>query len=182
MAHLTRYYMYNRIRECLEKNKLFPLDGKILGISGIDNFRPLISKKAKVMDTKYPEVNMQKLPFESNSFDCVISDQVIEHVRSPKEAIDESYRVLNRNGVAIHTTCFLNYIHCGPIDFWRFSPESLRYLCSDFSQILDYGGWGNRFAILLCFVSERFRYMEIPNSRWSIRHLVATYNEKKYPI
>ena len=174
--------MYKRIRECLKKNKLLPLDGKILGISGIDNFRPLISKKAEVIDTEYPEVDMQNLPFESNSFDYVISDQVIEHVKNPKKAIDESYRVLKRNGVAIHTTCFLNYIHFDPIDFWRFSPESLRYLCKDFSQILDYGGWGNRFAILLCFISERFRSMEIPDSKWSIRHLVATHNEMRYPI
>ena len=80
MAHLTRYYMYKRIKECFKE----PINGKILGISGIENFRPLISKDAKVLDVHYPEVDMQSLPYEDNSFDFVISDQVIEHLENQK--------------------------------------------------------------------------------------------------
>ena len=178
MAHLTRYYMYKKLREFFKE----PMDGKILGISGIKNFRPLISKTADVLDVQYPEVDMQNLPYEDNTFDFVISDQVIEHIEDPKKAVKESHRVLKKGGIAIHTTCFMNYIHLCPKDFWRFSPYALRYLCKDFSEILQSGGWGNRFAILLCFLSDRFRWMSIPDSRWSIRHLIATYNEKRYPI
>lgn len=182
MVHLTRYYMYKQITYFLKENNLLPLDGKILGISNIESFRPLISEKAKVIDTKYPEVDMQQLPYSSNSFDYVISDQVIEHIEDPKKAIEESYRILKKNGIAIHTSCFMNYIHRDPIDLWRFSPESLKYLCKDFSEILFYGGWGNRVAILACLISEKFRHMTIPESKWSIRNLIATYNEERYPI
>jgi ubiquinone/menaquinone biosynthesis C-methylase UbiE len=99
----------------------------------------LISKNAEVLDVQYPE------------FDFVISDQVIEHLEDPKKAVKESYRVLKKGGVAIHTTCFINYIHFCPKDFRRFSPDALRYLCKDFSEILQCEGWGNRIAILLCF-------------------------------
>jgi len=178
MVHLTRYYMYKRIKECFKE----PINGKILGISGIENFRPLISKDAEVLDVHYPEVDMQSLPYKDNSFDFVISDQVIEHLENPKKAIEESYRVLKRGGIAIHTTCFMNYIHYCPKDYWRFSPDALRYLCKDFSEILQCEGWGNRIAILLCFISDKFRFMKIPETKWSIRRLIATYNEKRYPI
>ena len=78
----------------------------------------------------------------------ILRSQIIEHLEPPKRAIDESYRVLKKDGIAIHTTCFINYIHPCPKDFWRFSPETLRYLCKDFSEILYCGSWGNCIAIL----------------------------------
>ena len=93
MVHLTRYRMYKEIKQCLERNNLLPLYGKILGISGIENFRSWISKRDKVIETNYPDVDMQDLPFEDNTFDYVISDQVIEHLQDPKRAIEESYKV-----------------------------------------------------------------------------------------
>jgi ubiquinone/menaquinone biosynthesis C-methylase UbiE len=159
-----------------------PLTGKILGISGIESFRPLISKNAELIEIFYPDVDIHNLPYEDNSFDFVISDQVFEHIEDPKKAMMESYRVLKKGGIAIHTTCFMNYIHYCPKDFWRFSPDSLRYLCKDFSEVLHCDGWGNRIAILLCFLGDRFRFMKIPDYKYSIRSLIANYNEEKYPI
>ena len=41
---------------------------------------------------------------ESNSFDGVICSDVIEHVQRPGELIDEIYRVLKPNGVAVLST------------------------------------------------------------------------------
>ena len=93
------------------------INGKILGISGIENFQSLISEKAEVTDVQYPEVDLQDLPYADNSFNFIISDQVIEHLENPKRAIEESYRVLMSGGIAIHTTCFVNAIHPYPKDF-----------------------------------------------------------------
>ena len=184
MAHLIRYYMYKQIKQCLKRNNLLPLNGKILGISNIESFHPLISEKAKVIDTKYPEVDMQHLPYDNNSFDYVISDQVIEHLLDPKKAIEESHRVLRENGIAIHTTCFMNYIHPGPLDLWRFSPDALRLISEEcgFSQTVQCAGWGNRMALILCFMGDRFRSMNIPETKWSVRNYIATKNEPRYPI
>ena len=179
MAHLTRYYMYKKISGYFKE----PLKGKILSVSGINSFYPLIDmRNVELTEVNYPEVDMQNLPYENNVFDFVISDQVIEHLENPYKAIKESYRVLNKGGIAIHTTCFMNHIHRCPEDFWRFSPEALRHLCKEFSEILYCEGWGNRIAILLCFLSDRFRFMRIREIKWSIRRLIATYNEEKYPI
>jgi len=139
MVNLTRYYMYKRINECFKD----PMTGKILGISGIKNFYSSIDmKNAEIIEVEYPSVDMQNLPFKNDTFDFVLSDQVIEHLQNPHQAINESYRVLKKGGIGIHTTCFINYIHRVPIDFWRFSPEALRYICKDcgFSQIIQCEG------------------------------------------
>ena len=170
--------MYKSIREYLKR----PMDGKILGISGIDNFYPMIHEKAHIVEANFPDVDMQDLPYGNNTFNFVISDQVIEHLENPKKAIDESYRILRTGGIAIHTTCFMNAIHPCPKDFFRFSPDSLKYLCKNFSEILRCEGWGNRLAILLCFLGNRLRLMRIPKNKSSLRHVIATWNEKGYPI
>ena len=49
-------------------------------------------------------------------------------------------------------------------------------------KILGIKGWRNRIAILLCSISDKFRFMKIPETKWSIRDLIATYNEEIYPI
>ena len=120
--------MYKRIKECFKE----PMKGKILGISGIKNFYPLIDmKNAEIIETQYPDVDMQNLPFHDNTFDFVLSDHRTDHPDKPRKAIFESYRVLKKGGVAIHTTCFMLPIHPSPKDFWRFSPDCLRRLCED---------------------------------------------------
>ena len=52
------------------------MNGKVLGINGIKNFSSLISENANILDVRYPEINMQNLPYENNSIDFVISNQV----------------------------------------------------------------------------------------------------------
>jgi len=179
MVHLTRYCMYKRIKECFKE----PVTGKILGISGIKNFYPSIDmKNAEIIEVQYPSVDMQNLPFKNNIFDFVISDQVIEHLENPQKAVDESYRVLKNGGVAIHTTCFMLPIHLAPQDYWRFTPDALLCLCHNFSEIQQCNGWGNKVAYLLCVISHRFQFMEIPESKWSIRRWLASWNDTRYPI
>jgi len=177
--HLTRFFMYKRIMSCLEE----PVRGELLGISGIKNFLPLFNREStKITEVWYPDVDMQNLPFNESAFDFVISDQVIEHLEDPKIAVGESWRVLQPGGIAIHTTCFMNFIHPCPKDLWRFSPDALVYLCADFSEIVQCEGFGNRIVHLLCFISNRFRFMHIPETRLSLRHLLATWNEDRYPM
>jgi len=176
---LTRYSMYKQIEHALPG----PISGKVLSISGLEGMRHLLDEaRCEVTDASYPEVDIHHLPYPDETFDWVISDQVLEHIENPDAGIAESWRVLKKGGIAIHTTCFVNYYHPAPIDYWRFSPDALRFLCARFSKILQCGGWGNRLAILLCFLGDRFRAMEIPERRFSLRRWVATLNEPRYPI
>lgn len=176
---LSRYYMYERIEAALDA----PLTGKILGISGIEKIGHLIdSGKAEITAADYPDVDMQFMPYPADSFDIVVSDQVIEHLASPAKAIAECQRVLRPGGLAIVTTCFLNPLHPSPNDYWRFTPEGLHCLFNNPGwEILECGGWGNRLALILIFIRDRFRFLYIPRGT-SLRTRLARWNEIKYPI
>ena len=179
MANLTRYYMYKEIEKALKK----PMKGRILGISGINRFRHMIDlQKSKIVDVKYPKIDMQKLPYKTGSFDYVISDQVIEHLADPFLAISESRRVLKKNGIAIHTTCFINPIHFGPSDYWRFSSDALKILCKPFSKIVQTGSWGNWPSVLICLIGKKLRFAEVPETRFSTFNMLASFNQSKFPI
>ena len=93
---LTRYAMYENIKKVIP----LPLQGHILGISGLENFLPLVDQsKSTVVVTAYPKYDIHDLPFENEAFDYVISDQVLEHVENPLLAFKEASRVLKRGGL-----------------------------------------------------------------------------------
>ena len=174
---LTRYSMNRRIAAALPKK----ISGKILSIGALGDIGFAINAtQGEIVEACYPDVDVQHLPYPDEMFDAVISDQVLEHVEDPVRAINESYRVLKKGGVAVHTTCFINQFHPSPRDFWRFSPDALRFLCRSFSEIIQCEGWGNWAAVMVCFLGDRFRNMRIPE--WGFRHAIATKNQNRYPI
>ncbi len=84
MNRLTRYCMYKKIAKIFKE----PMRGGILGVSGVKNFYSLIDMKdSKLIEVDYPEVDMQDLPYDNDSFDFVISDQVLEYLEDPRKAI-----------------------------------------------------------------------------------------------
>ena len=139
-------------------------------------------QKSKIIDTKHPKVNMQKLPYKTGSFDYVISDQVIEHLTDPFKAVNESCRILRKNGIAIHTTCFINPIHFGPLDYWRFSTDALKILCKPFSKIIQSDSWGNWPTVLICLIGGKLRFAEVPETKFSPFNMLARFNQPKFPI
>jgi ubiquinone/menaquinone biosynthesis C-methylase UbiE len=100
------------------------------------------------------------LSFPDERFDLVLFDQVLEHVEgNSQDAIDEIYRVLT-GGLRICGTVHVYPIHAYPSDFWPFTPEGLKLLCSDYLETVECGGWGNiylRFLAWLGLIRNRFR-------------------------
>lgn len=180
--------MYKKIFSALD----LPIHGNILGISGLKFWRgsknytppfPIIAEGAAVTEAYFPDIRMEALPYADNTFDYVIADQVIEHIEGDvQKAIDEARRVLKKGGVAVIATTFIQPIHWGPKDMWRFSPDALRYLCRDFSEIIQCEGWGNRFAHALFFLYPKSRAWQVPEQKWSVARLFATTNDKCYPL
>ena len=155
---------------------------KVLSISNSQHLVNIIGlANASVLNACYPDYDILSLPFQDESFDVVVSDQVLEHIRGdPQVAINETKRVLKKGGIAVHTTCFMNPIHEHPLDMWRFTPSSLQYLCQDWSRVIDCGGWGNRIAFALMILG--LRMMPIPHAKWHPMHIIATKNELDFPI
>jgi len=101
----------------------------------------------KVADN-FPEVDIHHLPYDNNSFDFLITDQILEHVEKPWVAAKEIFRVLKPGGISVATGPFMIGDHgCENWkDYYRFTPDGWRSLFSDF-EILEAEGWGNDLVV-----------------------------------
>ena len=81
-------------------------------------------------DAKLPNV-------PDNSYDLVLSTQVLEHVRRPEDYLQEAKRILKPGGKLILTTHGVFYDHACPYDFRRWTADGL-------SLILDDAGFSER--------------------------------------
>jgi len=180
-AHLVRYSMYQRLALCCSEID-WPKNVDALSISGSGFLTNLACAHAHTVDASYPEHNMVDLQFNNDSFDLVVSDQVLEHVSgNPFTAISESFRVLKPGGICIHATVMLYQIHGYPSDYWRFTPDALELLCEESGVIIESGGWGNRYIWLLNYLGliEGF---SVPESRFHPYNAIARFNEWRYPV
>lgn len=182
---ITRYGMYQHLEQVFhDYGRSRHL--RVLSVSHSNRLARVIGGQASMefAEANYPEASILDLPFEADQFDVVVSDQVLEHVKGdPQRAIDESRRVLKMGGLALHTTCLMNPIHTAdftPSDLWRFTPEALRWLCRDFSRIVDAGGWGSPYVWLT--VALGLRYEPVPHAKWHPLHRVAMRNDARWPV
>ena len=74
----------------------------------------------------------EHIPLPDNYVDCIIMNNVLEHVHNPKNTLAECRRVLKRGGVLLVTVPFLVKIHQEPIDYHRYTIYMLELLFKDF--------------------------------------------------
>ncbi|HEX9639745.1 MAG TPA: class I SAM-dependent methyltransferase [Candidatus Krumholzibacteria bacterium] len=66
------------------------------------------------------------LPFEDESFQTVISTEMLEHALDPVSSLREMVRVLKPGGVLLVTARGNGFFHHNPPDRWRVMPGTLR--------------------------------------------------------
>jgi len=77
-------------------------------------------------------VDASLLPFKDESFDVVISTEVLEHVENWRAVVSELKRVLKRGGLLVITTRSPGFpLHSYPYDFWRFTVDDFKVVFSD---------------------------------------------------
>lgn len=90
------------------------------------------------------EAKVPPLPFEDESFDYVVSFQVIEHISNDKRFIEEVRRVLRPGGKFIVSTPNKPMsLTRNPWHVREYRPEQLRALLSAFSAVEELGVAGN---------------------------------------
>ena len=81
--------------------------------------------------------DINNLPFKNNSISNFGCFNVLELLQFPKIAIEEIYRVLNKSGYLVGYVPFLYPIHNQPVDYWRFSNNSLHQILNDGEYFLQ---------------------------------------------
>jgi SAM-dependent methyltransferase len=123
---------------------LMPLVTSYIGIDKIQSIIDSLSKK-------FPAVRFQQavIPpfygFEDNTFDSVVSFQVIEHIENDRLFLEEIYRVLKPGGIAVISTPNIRHtLSRNPWHIREYTAEQLRSLCQKvFDKVEAKGIGGN---------------------------------------
>jgi hypothetical protein len=76
--------------------------------------------------------NIEKLSFKNESIGTLLILETLEHVQNCIRALEEAYRVLNKDGIVAMSSLMNFQIHDHPEDYWRFTPKAFEYLLRKF--------------------------------------------------
>ncbi len=96
-----------------------------------------------------------KLPFERDSFDCVIATEVAEHVKNPLLLYNEAHRVLAPGGKLLMSVPFGFHQHADPMDYSRPTFWSLK-VAMDIFRSVEVWPQGNRLHVLSDLITTAF--------------------------
>ncbi|MGB1251869.1 MAG: class I SAM-dependent methyltransferase [Candidatus Promineifilaceae bacterium] len=103
-----------------------------------------------------------QLPFPAESFDSVVCFQVLEHVPTPQQLMNEIFRVLKSDGHAFIATPFMWGEHEQPHDYFRYTRYGLAHLAQTagfeiVSITPDTGYWSTAVLRLNYSLARLFR-------------------------
>lgn len=81
------------------------------------------------------------LPYVDDTFDLILSQAVLEHVRDPERCMAEMVRVLKPGGHLYIELPFIQPFHAAPDHFRNYTLPGLRLLCRDLIEV-DSSAWG----------------------------------------
>jgi len=103
--------------------------------------------------------DVQKLPFREGTFGVVLSIEVLEHLREPRETLKELFRVLQPGGRLFLIAPQMWEEHSMPHDYWRFTSSGLRYALEGAGfQVLSVTPLEGYFSCLGHMLSASYRY------------------------
>lgn len=105
-----------------------------------------------------------RFPFESESFDAVLCNQVLEHVFNPAEFLTEIHRVLKRDGGIVLTVPFVWDEHEQPWDYARYSSFGLTALFEESGFTIERRTKINANISILFQLFNAYLYKLLPNS------------------
>jgi SAM-dependent methyltransferase len=115
---------------------LVPSGGRVLDYGCADRpYRHLLPSDAEYVPADLPGnadalVEVQPdgtVPVAGDSFDAVLSTQVLEHVQDPETYLSECFRVLRPGGRMLLSTHGIMVWHPDPVDHWRWTCGGLRH-------------------------------------------------------
>lgn len=117
---------------------------------GIDKIKAVIDTlKEKYPDFTFMDGVFPPFPFEDNSFDSIVTFQVIEHVKDDDGFIKEIHRVLKPGGVALITTPNIKMtLSRNPWHEREYTADQLITLCRRYFSHVDMKGIAGNEKVL----------------------------------
>ena len=109
---------------------------------GIDKIKSVVDG----LGEKYPDYNFMSgvfppFPFEDNSFDTIVTFQVIEHVKPDEKFIEEIHRVLRPGGQALITTPNIKMtLSRNPWHIREYTGDELTGVCRKYFESVEMKG------------------------------------------
>ena len=97
----------------------------------------------------YPQFDVCNIADDyKNSYNIIIAEQVLEHIRNPFKGVSNVYDMLRPNGYFFVTTPFFLKIHGAPNDYWRWTPMGLTAMLEDCGFTVELSeAWGNKDCV-----------------------------------
>lgn len=125
---------------------------------------------------------LEPIEYAPGSIDCLVLDQVLEHVTDPFRAARNVTMLVKTGGLAIVATPFLFPLHHCPIDGWRYTPEAYRQLFpSDLWQALRLRTWGGQ-AVVKWWLDHMEEWIDIDRARAQVPNFDQPEYDSKYPL
>ncbi len=80
---------------------------RLLELNEAGTLTPWLSRLRHHTLARYPEVDMQALPYPDASWDVILHSDVLEHIPDPIQALEECRRVLKTRGCLLYTVPLL---------------------------------------------------------------------------
>ena len=118
--------------------------------TGIDKIKEVVdSLSAKYPDYTFSDGVFPPFPYEDNSFDSIITFQVIEHVRDDANFVKEIYRVLKPGGTALMSTPNIKMtLSRNPWHEREYTAEQLEKLCRNYFEKVEMKGIAGNEKVL----------------------------------
>ena len=111
---------------------------QVLGQEGFADLRTLFPNKQYVgCDMREGPgvdkiIDLHDIDLPDESVGTALSLDTLEHVEYPYKAMDEIYRIILPDGIAVISSVMQFPIHDYPYDYWRFTPEAFKSLLKPF--------------------------------------------------
>ena len=140
-------------------NKFLPyIEGRVLDLgAGSAKYKELIASKTEsylacdaVKNENIDDVcDVLNLHYPEESFDTVISTQVMEHVKNPLLMASQINKVLKTGGKVILTAPLLIPMHSDPDDYFRFTKNGLVEIFKQSGFAIIESGYYGGFPIVI---------------------------------
>ena len=121
------------------------------------------------------------LPFGTETFDAVIMEAVLEHVRNPNQIVTEAHRVLKKGGYICAAVPFLHSYHASPNDYYRYTATGFDMLFADFHKV-DSGACSGPSTALHSMMREYIGYLFSFGNLWVQKLISLLIGWITYPI